>query len=61
LQVNNCLNSTAVRNRVEAIQDSIAVKAMLAGFKRRPAGWRTSDCKLVTFDNLMKLTIKVVK
>lgn len=61
LQVNNALNSTAVRNRVAAVQDSAAVKDMLQDFKPRPTGWRVSDCKLVTFDQLMQLTIKVVR
>lgn len=60
-QVNNHINSTAVMGRVDTIQDKAALQAMFKGVKKRPQGWRNSDSKLVTFDNLMVLTLKVLR
>jgi hypothetical protein len=66
-QVSNNLSSLAMKERVPAIQDSEAVRAMFrpkgptakASKEKRPEGWKRNDLMLVTFDNLMAMTAKL--
>lgn len=66
-QVSNNLSSTAMKERVPAIQHSEAVRAMFrpkgrtakASKEKRPEGWKKNDLMLVTFDNLMAMTAKL--
>ncbi|WIA08648.1 hypothetical protein OEZ85_008075 [Tetradesmus obliquus] len=60
--VDNSINASGVKQRVPTITDSTAVKHMFqSGHNSRPEGWSRSNCKLVTFDNLMVLTVKVLR